>query len=297
VAADGPRSNHLGEIEYCMEARCIATQVDWPCDVKTLFRDQNLGCKMGVSSGISWFFDHEEEGIILEDDILPLPTFFDFCDELLERYRNTEKIGLISGSNLISNCFEPPESYLFSHYNLIWGWATWRRAWKHYDVGMKDWPKWRNRGGLKTVSDGGRLFESYWENIFDAVYDGKIDTWDYQLLFALWRRSMLTVIPADNQTWNIGFGRDATHTTTELPQFIIDSKPVPLKFPLSHPLTINRNKHADKKLDRISYAINLTNHLKRKITSIPIIGKYVKKINAKIKLTIKGDDFTKMSVY
>src|ERR1700690_1974577 len=124
VAADGPRGARAGEAERCAEVRRIATAVNWPCEVKTLFRDCNLGCKMGVSSGITWFFEHEPEGIILEDDVLPVPTFFDFCDELLARFRNDDRVAMISGSNLIAGHFDPAESYFFSRCAQIWGWAS-----------------------------------------------------------------------------------------------------------------------------------------------------------------------------
>ncbi len=136
ITADGPRPDRPAEAKLCSEVRAIASAVDWPCEVKTLFRESNLGCKAGVSSGITWFFSHEDEGIILEDDVLPVPTFFNFCDEMLERYRDDARVSMISGCNLISNHFSPKQSYFFSRYNLIWGWATWRRAWQHYDVAM-----------------------------------------------------------------------------------------------------------------------------------------------------------------
>ncbi|MFZ5560842.1 MAG: hypothetical protein ACOY41_04825 [Pseudomonadota bacterium] len=246
VAADGPRPTRAGEHECCAEARRIATEVDWPCEVKTLFRDSNLGCKMGVSGGIEWFFEHEEEGVILEDDVLPLPSFFAYCDELLERYRHDDRVGMISGCNLVVKHFAPAHSYFFSRYNHIWGWASWRRAWRHYDVAMRSWREWESSGGLKKISDGSRAFEVYWSECFNNTYAGKIDTWDYQWTFACWRQEMMAVLPAQNQIGNLGFGPGATHTTEELPAYVRESAARLLSFPLHHPLKVERSQHADR---------------------------------------------------
>ena len=98
VAADGPRENRPDEAEKCAEVRRIVDNgIDWDCKVHRLYRDKNLGCKIACSSAIDWFFEHVDEGIILEDDTLPHPTFFQFCEELLKRYRDDERIMLISG--------------------------------------------------------------------------------------------------------------------------------------------------------------------------------------------------------
>lgn len=140
VAADGAREDRPGERERCERVRGIATDVDWPCEVHTLFRARNLGCKTAVSGGISWFFEQEEEGIILEDDVLPDQSFFVFCEELLERYRHEAKVTMISGDYFHGNNHQPTASYFFSRYTHIWGWASWRRAWQHYDREMAQWP-------------------------------------------------------------------------------------------------------------------------------------------------------------
>ena len=176
VAADGPRQNRQDEPERCEEVRRVATNVDWPCEVKTRFSDHNFGCKAGVSNGINWFFENEEEGVILEDDILPLPSFFAYCDELLERYRHDDRVAMISGCNLISSYYKPNESYFFSRIPHIWGWASWRRAWQHFDISMNTWPVWRDQGGLEYFSAGNKLVNSYWRHKFNEVYNGKIDT-------------------------------------------------------------------------------------------------------------------------
>jgi hypothetical protein len=263
VAADGPRSGRVGEAERCAEVRRIASDIDWPCEVKTLFRERNLGCKDGVSQGISWFFEHEPEGIILEDDILPVPTFFDFCDELLARYRDDDRISMISGSNLIAGHFVARESYFFSRYTQIWGWASWRRAWKNYDVRMADWPAWRDGNGLNRLANTGRLFEIYWRHTLDACHAGKRDTWDYQWTFANWRVGALAILPAVNQTRNVGFGADATHTTASIPEFVLSSPGQALKFPLVHPAAPLRERRADALIESVLYGINVRGFLNR----------------------------------
>jgi hypothetical protein len=276
VAADGPRADRPGEAERCDGVRRIATAVDWPCEVKTLFLDQNLGCKMGVSSGITWFFENEAEGIILEDDVLPVASFFDYCDELLERYRHDERVAMISGCNLISRRFEPKESYFFSRYNHIWGWASWRRAWEHYDVTMKRWPAWRDEGGLARIANGSWLFEAYWRVFFDDTYYGKVDTWDYQWTFTCWCLGALSVLPAENQTRNLGFGADATHTTEEAPEYVVESEPRLLVFPLIHPVSVERQVEADKLINERVFDMGWTMVIKNKLLEFPIIRKVIK---------------------
>jgi hypothetical protein len=278
VAADGARPHREGEAERCAEVRRIATAVDWPCAVKTLFPTSNLGCKLGPASGTDWFFRHEEEGIILEHDVLPLPSFFVYCDELLERYRDDERVGLISGSNLIAERFAPQDSYFFSGYSLCWGWATWRRAWRHYDVDMAAWPAWRDQGGLRLTSDGSKVFESYWRDLMDRTCRGDITTWDYQWIFACWYHGMLCALPAQNQTDNIGFGPGATHTISR-PRCVRESVPQPLRFPLRHPPHVARTPGADLLIGRHVFALtprgSLIRHLmsiKRRIRGIPYLG-------------------------
>lgn len=273
IAADGPRADRPGEAQRCEEARRIAEAVDWPCEIHTLFRDENLGCKHGVSTAVTWFFDHEAEGIILEDDVLPVPTFFAFCDEMLERYRNTDRIAMISGCNLVSNHFPCRESYFFSRYNHIWGWAAWRRSWRHYDVAMTEWPVWRDQKGLATVSGGSRLFETYWRHTLDAAYGGRIDTWDYQWTFACWRAGGLSILPGLNQTKNLGFGTDATHTTGTAPQFVTESQAQRLSFPLTHPHEVARNARADAMIDANVFGITVKAALRLRLSSIPLIRK------------------------
>jgi hypothetical protein len=289
VAADGPRQDREGETERCADVRRIATNVDWPCEVNTLFQERNLGCKLGPVSGISWFFRHEEEGVILEDDILPLPSFFAYCDELLERYRDDERVGLISGNNLISKRFTPQDSYFFSRYMHVWGWASWRRAWEHYDVDVRAWPAWRDRGGLRSISDGNRLFESCWRDVFDRAFRGEADWWSYQWLLACWVHGMLAALPARSQTQNLGFGPDSTHTRGSAPTYVRESISQALLFPLQHPSRVAPTPGVDRMIGRDVHGLTLRgsingylNAIKRFLRNIPCLGALLKRLQVRL---------------
>lgn len=241
VAADGPRSGRDGEAERVAQVREIATAVDWPCDIKTLFREENLGCKQAVSSAITWFFEHEEQGIILEDDCLPHPDFFRFCDALLERYANDERVSVITGDNFQQGRKRGEASYYFSKYNHVWGWASWRRAWKLYDGDLSFWPTWKlSADWSNKFSD--KVEQRYWEKIFDRMYAKQIDTWDYPWTASIWYQGGLTVTPNVNLVTNIGFGEDATHTHKIAKRHIVQSQAL---GQLSHPKNVKQNLQAD----------------------------------------------------
>jgi hypothetical protein len=242
VAADGPRLNMPGEAQKCRHVREIATSVDWDCNVFTLFRDKNLGCRIAVSTAIDWFFEHEEDGIILEDDCLPHPTFFRFCEELLEKYRDDERIALIAGTNYQFGRKRTSYSYYFSRYNHIWGWASWRRTWRNYDVDMKLWPEVRNGEWLRDLL--GEDVARYWTENFEMAYNGKIDTWDYQWTFACWIHNGLSILPNVNLVSNIGFNPEATHTKDS--ESKVANLPMEeMGFPLIHPNFMIRDARAD----------------------------------------------------
>jgi len=244
IAADGPRKHKPGEAEKSQEVRdYVLNHIDWDCEVNTLFRENNLGCKYAVSGGIDWFFDNEEMGIILEDDVVPDLSFFQFCEVLLDRYKDDEKIMTISGNN-----FQPKKrseySYYFSKYMHCWGWASWRKAWKHFDVEMKNWPKYKRNNWLSGLLPR-KHSRQYWENIFDRVYKGEIDSWAYIWTYSIWIQRGINILPEVNLVSNIGFGNDATHTKS------IDSSSANLRtkrveFPLQHPNMIATNDKADK---------------------------------------------------
>lgn len=213
IAADGPRKNKEGEEERCLKTRNIVLEnIDWECEVKTLLREENLGCGKAVSEAIGWFFTHVEEGIILEDDTYPDSTFFSFCEILLDKYRFNEKVFQIGGCNFQKGNRRGDADYYFSIHNHIWGWATWKRAWNFYDYEMKNFNATECTLMLKKFSNQ-KSFSSYWLNIFDMTFNKKIDTWDYQWTYSVWKKNGLTILPQVNLITNIGYGEDATHTT------------------------------------------------------------------------------------
>lgn len=215
IVADGPRSK--AESDLCAKARQVAQQVNWDCYLRTDFSDKNLGCGRRIASGLDWVFSEVEEAIILEDDTLPSTSFFTFCQTLLERYRNDERVMRISGNNFQFGHARSDYSYHFSKYGACWGWATWRRAWQHYDHKMTLWPEFKQQGLLKHIcTDPYEL--AFWTEIFDGMCSQPplSDTWDHQLEFACWSQGGLAAEPAVNLVANIGLGRaDASHTTGE----------------------------------------------------------------------------------
>lgn len=243
VVADGPRPDRPGEAERCEAARAIISQVNWDCEVLTNYSDVNLGLKRRVSSGLSWVFDHVEDAIILEDDCLPHRSFFRYCEEMLSRYRDNRRVMAVSGDNFQFGKYQPPYSYYFSRYNHIWGWATWRRAWRHYDPEMKSWPKMKQSNWLDGLISEAKVAR-YWNNIFESVYKGEINTWDYQWTFACWMQNGLTTLPSVNLISNIGFGAGATHTTDSVSRFS-NMEIQDLDFPLRHPPDVVRDPVAD----------------------------------------------------
>ncbi len=248
VAADGPRIEKEGEAEKCLATREVVENVDWPCEVFHLYREKNLGCGEGVSSAITWFFEHEEEGIILEDDILPHVDFFRYCDDMLEKYRNETHIKCICGSNAFYEDINYSYSYYFSHYMMVWGWATWKRTWKEYDKSLKSIPrdKFQKKVNALPVKKGSKLKAIEIYNVMTS--DCPIDTWDYQLTFSIWYHDGLNIIPINNLCKNIGFGHvDAVHTLGNSDK--IDNHKVKSCYPLKHPLKIKDSR----KLDRITF--------------------------------------------
>ncbi|MBN2106683.1 MAG: hypothetical protein JW832_04595 [Deltaproteobacteria bacterium] len=238
VAADGPRCD--ADMMLCERARGITGRVDWPCEVKTLFRDKNLGCKKAVSEAITWFFEHVEEGIILEDDTVPTQRFFLFCQELLAHYRHDERIMHISGENPLDHPVNQA-SYYFSKIEHCWGWATWRRAWRHFDVTMENFDAFVNEKILANIFCRD-VQQKYWNDIFWRVKKGEIDTWDYIWTYTIFCNSGLCINPNINLVTNIGFGDSATHTKKDSPfsgRAVFD-----IAMPLTHPQFITHSGEA-----------------------------------------------------
>ena len=262
IVADGPREDHPKDAEKCTAARAIVEGVDWKCVVFTNYADNNLGCKRRVSSGLDWVFNQVEQAIILEDDCLPHPSFFYFCQELLDRYQNDNRVMLISGDNFQPIQDQSVFSYYFSRYTHIWGWATWRRAWKKFDVNMNSWPSFRNGGWLENILEN-RQDLNYWEETFNKTFNGEINSWAYALLFACWSQSLLAISPTFNLVSNIGFGIDATHTTGVNEQANMEIFPV--DFPLKHPPFVIRDVNADRYTQKHLFSNSSLKHLLHRI--------------------------------
>jgi hypothetical protein len=222
VAGDGPRADVAGERERCEEARNIAMNADWDCDVHTRFQPENLGPGPGVSSAITWFFDNVEAGIILEDDCVPSRSFFPFCEELLRHYKDTTKVMHISGHNYQYGHRRGKASYYFSKYAHVGGWATWQRAWQSYDI---------------------RLIPEHERG----------EIWDAAWLFSVWKNDGVAAIPNANLVSNIGFGPDATHTRIQGRFSCLPA--IELEFPLRHPVRIA----VDPAADRLTHYANFRN--------------------------------------
>jgi hypothetical protein len=241
VIADGPRFPE--EAEKCEKARSVIKNLNWDCEISTNFSDKNLGCGLRESSGFDWVFSQVEEAIFLEDDTLPSPSFFHFCQKLLEYYRKDNRIMHINGDNSLAQR-RNKYSYYFSKYMHGWGWASWRRAWKYYDYNMKTWPDFKNAGLLDQICDD-PYEKIYWSNIFDQMYQNpqNINTWDYQWLYACWAQNGLVIAPNVNLVSNLGFNRsDATHTPGNDPRSML---PITDVWDIKHPPFVVRDKIAD----------------------------------------------------
>jgi hypothetical protein len=236
IAADGPRKGNAKDDEMCAKARFEASQVDWPCAVQRLYREQNLGCRNGVRSAIDWFFENEESGIILEDDCLPQISFPGFCSELLERYKDREDVMHISGTNYQFGEQRGDGDYYFSRYSHIWGWATWRRCWRLYDKDMRYYDEMKNEPIVDKMGI---------RKMVAPVYEENIDTWDAQWLMTVVKYGGKTATPQTNLVRNIGFDRkNATHTFS-IPLWMYKLTFGDVKLPLKHPSTEEINEEAD----------------------------------------------------
>lgn len=213
IVADGPR--HTEDEAKCEATRKCLDNIDWPCEVYRNYSDHNLGCRKRVETGLDWVFSHVEEAIIVEDDCLATPSFFTFCSELLDYYRLDSRIWTISGDNFQHGHWRGDGSYYFSRYPHYWGWATWKRAWKHYEKDLNSWPEVKNSGLLKGVLPNSAEYK-YWRKIFDRLYSkNQPNSWGYRWVYTCWVNHAMSVLPNSNLVSNIGFGKDSTHTYDE----------------------------------------------------------------------------------
>lgn len=263
VVADGPRQNRVSDLENCRAARAVIERVDWNCEVLANFAEKNLGCRRRISSGLDWVFAQTEEAIILEDDCVPHPDFFRFCEELLDRYRDDHRVMHIGGTNYQFGRRRFPYSYYFSRYNHCTGWATWRRAWNYFDVEMTLWPELRDRDLLNDILSDARAVAD-WQRAFQMVYEGRIDSWAYCWTLSCWAQSGLTVLPSVNLISNIGFNENGSHTRNRYSKFA-NMAVQELEFPLQHPPFILRDNEADRYTQRNNFRRSLIARLGSRI--------------------------------
>lgn len=246
LACDGPNPDRPGEAALVGATRtAMESAITWDCEVRSRYADTNQGCRVAVQQAISWFFSEVEEGVILEDDCVPHPDFFPYCAELLERYRDNDRVMNISGDGALNYPGSVSDtSYVFSHQPLIWGWATWRRAWNHYDADLQQWANLRQDAAAVRRIFGSRAAADWWSRVLDGLlFDGKPDTWDYQWTFSVMARMGVSIIPAVNLVSNTGFRGDATHTfNPKGPRVNAATEGL---LPLRHPASV----HVDSRTD------------------------------------------------
>jgi hypothetical protein len=250
IAGDGPRSNWHSDPDLVQQTRDVVSRIDWQCDVRTRFSPTNLGCRRQMAEAITWGFEEHERLIILEDDCVPNDSFFSYCREMLDRYEDQPQVMTVSGNSYPTTGYRD-DSYRFSKYPLIWGWASWRRAWQHYDLKMNNW---RSVDIQKKVLDRFTSDEQereFWRDIFDRQHRGQINTWDYSWTFACWENNGLAVLPRENLVSNIGFGDHATHTF-DITSPMANRQTRPLTID-RHPDRIDRDLEADEEVRRIVF--------------------------------------------
>jgi hypothetical protein len=275
VIADGPRSDRPDEEQKCLEARAIIDTVDWDCQVLKNYSEINLGCGKRPATGLDWVFEIVEEAIVLEDDCLPHPTFFRYCEELLDYYQEDQRVMAICGSNVQFGRQRTDYSYYFSRYSICWGWASWRRAWKYFDFDMKTWPEVRDKKMLAEILDNDYAVK-IWHQTLEMTYDKLLNCWDFQWIFANFMQSGLAVMPNVNLISNIGHTSEATHTHEEkspYSQMVVEA----MNFPLKHPPFVVRHVQADRFTESTlyDYQPNLLKKVTRKIKKILESGFYL----------------------
>lgn len=240
VIADGPRTEVPSDESACAEARDVVAEVDWECNVHRNYAETNRGCFGRIYTGIDWVFNTASEAIILEDDCLPHPDFFFFCQRLLDEYRTDERVMDIGGSNPLETWKDDQQDYHFSYTGMLWGWATWRSAWEKYDPDMSLWEQEEAKKRVKDVIADDEMFR-YATRVYQRTYEGKKDTWDYQWGFARHINSGMSVVPARNLVTNIGYGENATHTTeSDNPKGGVESRGIDFPIEIRDIVAVDR---------------------------------------------------------
>jgi hypothetical protein len=260
VVSDGPRADRPSERERVAEVRAIVDRISWPCKVERNYADDNMGCRARVASGLSWAFSIVEEAMILEDDISFDPSFVRFCEELLDRYRDDPRVGSICGTDYSAGTQPGPASYWFSRYNLLWGWATWRRAWNLYDDDMSCLAGTGEEGIDAVLRRTFGLWRErvYWRAIMNRTYRGDHDSWGYRWMLTCWRHGLLGIQPSHSLADNRGFGAEATHTRSD-PYRLAQARP--MEFPLRHPAEVATNVFGDRSIEDRAFSKDAAHRL------------------------------------
>ena len=249
VIADGPRNT--SDIELCEQTRAVIDSIDWPCTILKLYATSNIGCRESIPKGLNWVFKHVDICIILEDDCIPQPSFFPYCEELLFRYKYEERIMTIGGHRSDGPNELFTESYYFSKYPSVWGWATWKEKWAKYDLNMRQWAELKDSKWLDDVLQTSKAV-AYWKRMFNHMKNG-LNAWDYALAYSCWLHNGLSIRSRVNMISNVGFGKDATHThQTEMAD--IYANPIDIEFPLKHPTAISIDKEMDDRIEWVSFS-------------------------------------------
>ncbi|MBD2258631.1 glycosyltransferase family 2 protein [Pseudanabaena sp. FACHB-2040] len=251
IVSNLPPADKADQLQQCQQARAIVEAVDWPCEVFRNYAETYMSCKDRIVSGLNWVFATVEQAIILEDDCVPEPSFFGYCQELLQRYASDQRVMAITGDNFNIPPRQAEYSYSFSRYTHFWGWATWRRAWQHYDADMALWPEFRQAGWLSDILPDSAAVR-WWDKTLQQTYAGQKDTWDYQWIFSTWVQGAHCIVPCVNLVTNLGFGADAAHNRD---QFDWRAKLLtqPIALPLRHPPVLRADVWCDRILQSRYY--------------------------------------------
>jgi len=252
VISDGPRDGHPEDIKLVEQCRMVTESIDWECEVVRLYSETNLGCRNRIISGLNHVFDQVPHAIILEDDCLPHPDYFPYAQELLTRFKDHPKVFSIGGHIWEFPDQPDTDSYFFSKYLSVWGWATWADRWRLVDPDMTEWPILRSTSLLKELASTPLEFV-YWQKVFDMTYEvnpALSQAWDYTVQLAMWKAGMLAIRPHVNLIQNIGLDSDATHTRVDSPA-ISSRGTTALSWPLRHPVTEERNLELDARVNEV----------------------------------------------
>jgi len=276
IASDGPRENREGELLRVNAARDVVAAIDWPCKIDHLYQKVNLGCGRAVKAAVDWFFEKEEMGIILEDDCLPDQSFYQFCQELLNKYKNDTRIGMITGNNWGFDSAQPGKSYTFSKHFNIWGWASWRRSWQYHDLSMS-YVNTETEASIMNNISCNAVYKERFKKEIDEFLAKRIDTWDYQWSVVAYAYNMLSIRPSKNLVANIGFGEDSTHTMKGFRKEFLKTEK--MEFPIIHPEIVCPDFLSDRCAEKFRYSDE-----PKKKSSLKKLKKLVRKLLLKEKI-------------